>query len=29
MRVAGFNAYYTRLHKGVQDEIIVRTEHAM
>ena len=26
VRVAGFSAYYTRLHKGVQDEIIVRTE---
>ncbi|MEA4858180.1 glycyl radical protein [Solidesulfovibrio sp.] len=29
VRVAGFSAYYTRLHKGVQDEIIARTEHAM
>jgi len=26
VRVAGFSAYYTRLHKGVQDEIIARTE---
>jgi formate C-acetyltransferase len=29
VRVAGFSAYYTRLHKGVQDEIIARTEHGM
>jgi len=29
VRVAGFSAYYTRLHKGVQDEIIQRTEHRM
>jgi formate C-acetyltransferase len=26
VRVAGFSAYFTRLHKGVQDEIIHRTE---
>ncbi|MDR1489146.1 MAG: glycyl radical protein [Desulfovibrio sp.] len=26
VRVAGFSAYFTRLHKGVQDEIIRRTE---
>jgi formate C-acetyltransferase len=26
VRVAGFSAYYTRLHKGVQDELIARTE---
>jgi pyruvate formate-lyase/glycerol dehydratase family glycyl radical enzyme len=26
VRVAGFSAYWTRLHKGVQDEIIARTE---
>ncbi|ADP72772.1 pyruvate formate-lyase PFL [Rhodomicrobium vannielii ATCC 17100] len=26
VRVAGFSAYFTRLHKGVQDEIIERTE---
>ncbi|MEC5341014.1 pyruvate formate lyase family protein [Brenneria populi] len=26
VRVAGFSAYFTRLHKGVQDEIIARTE---
>jgi formate C-acetyltransferase len=26
VRVAGFSAYFTRLHKGVQDEIINRTE---
>ncbi len=29
VRVAGFSAYFTRLHKGVQDEIIARTEHVM
>ena len=29
VRVAGFSAYYTRLHKGVQDEIIARTELTM
>jgi len=27
VRVAGFSAYFTRLDKGVQDEIIKRTEH--
>ena len=26
VRVAGFSAYFTRLHKGVQDEIVARTE---
>jgi formate C-acetyltransferase len=26
VRVAGFSAYFTRLHEGVQDEIIARTE---
>lgn len=26
VRVAGFSAYFTRLHKGVQNEIIARTE---
>ena len=26
VRVAGFSAFFTRLHKGVQDEIIARTE---
>jgi formate C-acetyltransferase len=26
VRVAGFSAYFTRLHSGVQDEIIARTE---
>ncbi len=26
VRVAGFSAYFTRLHKGIQDEIIARTE---
>lgn len=26
VRVAGFSAYFTRLHTGVQDEIIARTE---
>jgi formate acetyltransferase, putative len=25
--VAGFSAYFTRLDKGVQDEIIKRTEY--
>lgn len=29
VRVAGFSAYFTRLHKGVQNEIIARTEHKM
>ena len=27
VRVAGFSAFFTRLHPGVQDEIIARTEH--
>ena len=27
VRVAGFSAYFTRLHEGVQDEIIARTEY--
>lgn len=26
VRVAGFSAYFTRLHKGIQDEIVARTE---
>jgi pyruvate-formate lyase len=26
VRVAGFSAFFTRLHPGVQDEIIARTE---
>jgi formate C-acetyltransferase len=26
VRVAGFSAYFTRLHEGVQDELIARTE---
>ena len=26
VRVAGFSAYFTRLHKGVQNEVIARTE---
>lgn len=29
VRVAGFSAYFTRLHKGVQEEIIARTEHRL
>lgn len=29
VRVAGFSAYFTRLHKGIQDEIIARTELAI
>lgn len=29
VRVAGFSAYFTRLHPGVQDEIIARTELAL
>jgi formate C-acetyltransferase len=29
VRVAGFSAYFTRLHKGIQDEIISRTELAI
>ena len=28
VRVAGFSSYFTRLYKGVQDEIIKRTEYA-
>lgn len=27
VRVAGFSAYFVKLHEGVQDEIIARTEH--
>lgn len=27
VRVAGFSAYFTRLHEGVQNEVIARTEH--
>ncbi len=27
VRVSGFSAYYTRLHKSVQDDILARTEH--
>ncbi len=27
VRVAGFSAFFTRLHEGIQDEIIARTEH--
>lgn len=27
VRVAGFSAYFTKLHPGVQDEIIARTQH--
>ena len=29
VRVAGFSAYFTRLHKSLQDEIVARTEHMM
>lgn len=29
VRVAGFSAYFVKLHPGVQDEIIERTEHAV
>jgi formate C-acetyltransferase len=29
VRVAGFSAFFTRLHKGVQDEIIARTEQTL
>lgn len=29
VRVAGFSAYFTRLHEGVQDEIIARSELTM
>ena len=28
VRVAGFSAYFTRLDRGVQNEIIKRTEYA-
>jgi formate C-acetyltransferase len=28
VRVAGFSAFFTKLHKGVQDEIIARTEQS-
>lgn len=27
VRVAGFSAFFVRLHEGIQDEIIARTEH--
>lgn len=29
VRVAGFSAFFTKLHPGVQDEIIARTEHSL
>lgn len=29
VRVAGFSAFFTRLHDGVQNEIIARTEHGL
>lgn len=29
VRVAGFSAFFTRLHEGIQDEIIARTEHSL
>lgn len=29
VRVAGFSAFFTKLHEGVQDEIIARTEHSL
>ena len=29
VRVAGYSDYFTRLSRSLQDEIIVRTEHAM
>jgi formate C-acetyltransferase len=29
VRVAGFSAFFTRLHEGVQDEIIARTEQTL
>ncbi len=29
VRVAGFSAYFTKLHEGVQDELIARTEHEL
>jgi len=28
VRVAGFSAFFTKLHVGIQDEIIARTEHS-
>ena len=27
VRVAGFSAFFTKLHEGIQDEVIARTEH--
>ena len=29
VRVAGFSAFFTQLHEGIQDEIIARTEHSL
>jgi pyruvate-formate lyase len=29
VKVAGFNAYFTRLNKALQDSIIARTEHRL
>ena len=29
VRVAGYSAYFTHLHKEVQDDIIRRTEHCL
>ncbi len=29
VRVAGFSAYFTKLHEGIQDELIARTEHEL
>jgi len=29
IRVAGYSAYFTQLHKEVQDDIIRRTEHCL
>lgn len=29
VRVAGFSAFFVRLHEGIQDEIIARTEHEL
>ncbi len=29
VRVAGFSAFFTKLHEGIQDEIIERTEHSL
>jgi len=29
VKVAGWNAYFTQLHKEVQDSIIARTEHGL